>query len=159
MYYTKREEAVKEQLRWFKKYNERKEIFELPKSRLWKFWLGTKESFEKEMNSKKNPKKNKFKPQFYKGDLAIIQNLPKDSKFIIDIYDETKPPDKDGYTFHSIDVSDKVFNGLEVYVSCASYADGHTNIYIGDFQFTNHKGKKSMKVICIQFPTELLIKK
>lgn len=64
MYYTTLEKAQTEQNRWFKKYKEKKEIFEVPRATKWKFWLGTKESWEHECKliqkrlEKKQLKKN-----------------------------------------------------------------------------------------------------
>ena len=48
MYYTTREKAESEQKRWFKLYNIQEEIFDVPKATKWKYWLGSKESWEKE---------------------------------------------------------------------------------------------------------------
>lgn len=49
MYYTTKEKAEKEQSRWFKEYNELQEIYEVPRATKWKFWLGSKESWDKEL--------------------------------------------------------------------------------------------------------------
>jgi hypothetical protein len=48
MYYTTLEKAQEEQVRWLKKYKEQREIFKVPRATTWKFWLGTKESWEHE---------------------------------------------------------------------------------------------------------------
>lgn len=49
MYYTTREKVEAEQKRWFKEYKEQQEIFEVPRATVWKYWLGSKESWEKEL--------------------------------------------------------------------------------------------------------------
>jgi hypothetical protein len=62
MYYTTLEKAQTEQKRWFKKYKQQQEIFEVPRATVWKFWLGTKESWEKEceiIQKRLEKKKNK----------------------------------------------------------------------------------------------------